>query len=202
MRLSSREHQGAFNAVSHSQTILLSPETFSKISVMLPTKPRQIRWSALLFAALFLTGCQTLPQDGAGGTSTTGNDANGAQPMPVKDAATLASEAKGRELDQAIGLYAQGDFAGTITALKPMVDAPELVLSQQLRAIKYLAFSHCLLGQTAPCRAMFDLAFKREPDFQLADTEASHPLWGGEFRRAQTSARAMTNARVPRRTTN
>ena len=131
-----------------------------------------------------------------------GIDANGGPSVPVKDAATLASEAKGRELDQAIGLYAQGDFPGAITALKPMVDAPELVLSQQLRAIKHLAFSHCLLGQTALCRAMFDLALKRDSDFQLADTEASHPLWGSEFRRAQASARAAANTRVPRRAPN
>lgn len=166
---------------------------------MFPTKSLRIRWPALLLSAVFLTGCQTLPHDGSGGKSA---DGNGVQAAPVKDAATLASEAKGLELDQAIGLYAQGDFPGTIAALKPLVDAPELGLAQQLRAIKHLAFSHCLLGQTALCRAMFDMALKRDAEFQLADTEASHPLWGGEFRRAQASARAAANIRVPRRTTN
>lgn len=150
----------------------------------------------MLLLAVVLTGCQTVPQEGPVDPATA------AQAVPVKDPATLAREAKEQELEQAIGLYTQGDFPGTLVALKPLVDAPELSIPQQLRAIKHLAFSHCLLGQTVPCRAMFDLAFKRDPDFLLADTEASHPLWSGEFRRAQASARAAANPRTPRRTSN
>ena len=51
----------------------------------------------------------------------------------------------------------------------------------QLEALKYTAFSYCLIGRTVSCRQQFEKAFKLDPGFDLAAGEKGHPLWGPVF---------------------
>ena len=124
--------------------------------------------------AAILTGCQTTPPE---------------KPLtPEQVAAAVAEQsrlAKEQELEQAMDLYGKGQFPSAISALRPLAESSELTFASRLKAIKFTAFSYCLQGQALICRQYFEQALKIDPTFQLADTEASHPLWGGEFRRAQ-----------------
>lgn len=109
--------------------------------------------------------------------------------------------AKEQELEQAIDAYSKGQFPSAIAALRPLAESTELSLASRIKAIKFIAFSHCLQGQALICRQYFEQALKIDPLFQLADTEASHPLWGGEFRRAQRNvARNPSGAGRPTET--
>lgn len=124
--------------------------------------------------AAILAGCETTPPV--------------TPPTPEQAAATAAEQsrlAKEHELEQAMDLYGKGQFPSAIFALRPLAESSELTLASRLKAIKFTAFSYCLQGQALICRQYFEQALKIDPAFQLADTEASHPLWGGEFRRAQ-----------------
>lgn len=129
---------------------------------------------------LLLVACQTPPPT---------------EPSPLTaeqmaaNAAELARTAKEQELTQALDLYAQGQFAPAVIALRPLIDAPELSTASQLRAIKFTALSHCIQGQILLCRQFFEQALKLDASFQLADTEASHPVWGAEFKKAQRNTR-------------
>jgi hypothetical protein len=115
-------------------------------------------------------------------------------------AAELARTTKEQELAQALELYAQGQFMPAIIALRPLIEAPELSAAYQLQAVKYTALSHCILGQPLLCRQFFEQALQQDPRFQLADTEASHPVWGAEFRRAQRNTRSTSAPRGTDRT--
>ena len=118
------------------------------------------------------------------------------------DAAALARAAKEQELAQALDLYAQGQFAPAIEALRPLIDAPELSTESQLRAIKFTALSHCIQSQILLCRQFFEQALKLDASFQLADTEASHPVWGAVFKKAQRNNRiASAQKRAAEKTT-
>jgi hypothetical protein len=124
--------------------------------------------------ATLLSGCPTIPTE---------------NPSAPEPAATVAIEqsrvAKEQELEQALDLYGKGQFPSAIAALRPLAESTELTLASRLKANKFIAFSHCLQGQSLICRQYFEEALKIDPSFLLADTESSHPLWGGEFRRAQ-----------------
>lgn len=140
---------------------------------------------------LLLAACETTP--------TVPSELIVSQPQPLTDAelaeeaaasaAALARAAREHELTVALDLYAQGQFLPAIIALRPLTVAEELPDEARLTAIKFTAFSHCIQGKNLLCRQVFEQALKLDASFQLADTEASHPMWGVEFRRAQRNLR-------------
>ena len=132
--------------------------------------------------SLLLTACPTVPMK--------------APPTPEESAqqsANVAAEqakaSKETELEQALALYTDGQFGRAAVALRPLIDAPELPQASRLRAIKFTALSFCIQGQTSECRQFFEQALRVDANIQLADTEASHPIWGAEFRKAQRNVR-------------
>lgn len=149
-------------------------------------KRHQYRLAICIACGLLLAACETMPPS--------------PPPLSAEQTAAIAAELakanKEQELNQALtqalDLYAQGQFAPAVAALRPLIDAPELSAASRLRALKFTAFSHCVQGQTLLCRQMFEQALQQDPGFQLADTEASHPVWGAEFKRAQRNTRSMT----------
>jgi hypothetical protein len=62
-------------------------------------------------------------------------------------------------------------------------------MSSQVKALKYIAFSHCVENRRKPCRQHFDMALALDPTFQLTEAEKGHPIWGREFNNARAALR-------------
>src|SRR5258707_90585 len=134
--------------------------------------PHSIQRLTLALAVAFgLAACETAPKP----------------PEPVKpvDPGVI----KEQELVEAIQLYVDGRYEDAITALTPLSTAQELPMSSQVKALKYIAFSHCVEGRRKPCRQHFDMALALDPTFQLTEAEKGHPIWGREFNNARAALR-------------
>jgi Tfp pilus assembly protein PilF len=85
---------------------------------------------------------------------------------------------KGRSaLREGIRFYDNGQH---LAAEKSFQSALDLGLSDHERAEahKHLAFIHCSMGRTGPCRDDFRMALTADPGLTLAAAEAGHPVWG------------------------
>jgi len=140
-------------------------------------------------AGVLLGGCQTPPAgEGAGngqGAAEAGA-ADGKDAAKQKDPAALKEEA----LSQAVDVYTDGRYDEAIAALTPLSTAPELPVASQIKAYKFIAFSHCASGRLRQCRQTFESALQLDPNFQLSDVEKGHPVWGKEFLAARAAAAA------------
>lgn len=103
------------------------------------------------------------------------------QPVPQVTEDTLRERARA-QLSQGIELYIAGDYEGAIRSLNQSLEHGMLNKVDQSRARKYLAFSHCVQGREAACRAEFRKAFEINADFTLTPAEDGHPLWGPVYR--------------------
>lgn len=86
-----------------------------------------------------------------------------------------------------IRLYDNGHFKGAIAVL----EAPSLRAApdaMRVEALKYIAFSYCVMEDYAPCRHAFDLSLGIDPDFTLRDSERGHPMWGPVFDAAKADS--------------
>ena len=95
---------------------------------------------------------------------------------------------KGRSaLKEGVRQYDDGQHAA---AAKSLQSALELGLSDSERADahKHLAFIHCSIGRSAPCREEFRKALAADPNLALAPAEAGHPVWGPIFQAAKADA--------------
>ena len=105
-------------------------------------------------------------------------------PVPVKTAAEIA-------LDEGVTLYDAGSYNEAIKSLtgaKEIWDgAPDAL---KVRAYKYVAFSHCVLGRRTACRQQFTEALKLDPNFTLEPAERTHPIWGVEYEAAKKALAA------------
>jgi hypothetical protein len=143
-------------------------------------------------ATLSLGACQTTP-DAPKQVSPVGPAVQSAQPPePVKPTDPVAQ--KEQALAEALGIYAEGRYDDAVVWLTPLVAAPELPLSSQVKIQKFMAFSHCAMNRLRQCRQHFDNALELDPTFQLTEAEKGHPLWGREFINARNAAR---NKRPP-----
>ena len=133
-----------------------------------------IRFAAALFAtAGLLAGCATGNPFAHPDSSDTRN---------VKPNATPPAHS---QLTSGIDAYNGGDYASAIKRLNAASDPTRNDRGTQLEAIKYLAFSYCVIGQTAQCKLQFERALRIDPSFDLAPGEKGHPLWGPVFDRAK-----------------
>ena len=99
---------------------------------------------------------------------------------------------KGRAaLNEGIRLYDDGQH---LAAAKSLQNALDLGLSdrQQADAHKYLAFIHCSIGRTGPCREEFRQALMADPELSLAPAEAGHPVWGPIFKSVKGEAASFS----------
>ena len=115
-------------------------------------------------------------------------------PEPVKPVDPVVI--KEQELVEAIQLYVDGRYEDAITALTPLSTAQELPMSSQVKALKYIAFSHCVEGRRKPCRQHFDMALALDPTFQLTEAEKGHPSGAGSS--TTPVPRCATSALRPR----
>jgi len=85
------------------------------------------------------------------------------------------------DLASGIRQYENANYAEAARLLQSALDQG-LAREDQVRAHKYLAFIHCVSGREQRCRDEFRAALKIDPSFELAASEAGHPIWGPAFR--------------------
>jgi len=85
------------------------------------------------------------------------------------------------DLASGIRLYEDANYAEAARLLQSALNQG-LAREDQVRAHKHLAFIHCVSGREQRCRDEFRAALKIDPSFELAASEAGHPIWGPAFR--------------------
>jgi tetratricopeptide (TPR) repeat protein len=88
---------------------------------------------------------------------------------------------------EGIRLYDSGDYQGAIVQLRrPEIQTADDVI--QVEALKYTAFSYCVMDDYARCREAFDAALRIDPDFELRRSERGHPTWDPVFGQAKAAS--------------
>jgi tetratricopeptide (TPR) repeat protein len=85
--------------------------------------------------------------------------------------------------------YESGDYS---EAQKTLESAMKLGLkdkSDQVKALKHIAFTQCLADKWSTCRATFVKIYDIDPDFDLTPAEAGHPSWTKTFAGAKAQAK-------------
>ena len=101
---------------------------------------------------------------------------------------SISPLSKGRSaLNEGIRQYNDGQHAAAAKSLQGALDLG-LSDSQRADAHKHLAFIHCSVGRTGPCREEFRKALSADPNLALAPAEAGHPVWGPIFKAAKADA--------------
>jgi tetratricopeptide (TPR) repeat protein len=85
--------------------------------------------------------------------------------------------------------YEMGEFAAAQAHLQDALKQGLLDKTDTVKALKYSAFSLCLLGKQSRCRAQFLKIFDIQPDFNLAPAEIGHPSWTRAFAQAKAQVR-------------
>jgi Tfp pilus assembly protein PilF len=103
-------------------------------------------------------------------------------PEPTaEEKAAMAREAVGR---RHVDLGQAHFEAGNYPEAEHMLLTPEVWQAspgQQLRALKFLAFTYCVSERPQQCRQSFERAFQLDARFDLDPAEQNHPLWGQAF---------------------
>lgn len=87
-----------------------------------------------------------------------------------------------QKLNYGVLSYEEGNYQASMMALQGALDTGLGSKADQVRAYKYLAFSHCVSSREKMCRDYFRKALEIDPNFDLEPAEAGHPVWGPVFR--------------------
>jgi tetratricopeptide (TPR) repeat protein len=68
--------------------------------------------------------------------------------------------------------------------------------ANQVKAMKYIAFTECLQGHYKDCRNQFIRIYDVDPDFDLTPAEAGHPSWTKTFASAKATAKRNLAAKA------
>src|SRR5262249_44247959 len=63
--------------------------------------------------------------------------------------------------------------------------------ANQVKAMKYIAFTECLQSHYRECRNQFIKIYDVDPDFDLTPAEAGHPSWTKTFAAAKAQAKKL-----------
>ena len=88
-------------------------------------------------------------------------------------------------LSAGIDAYGEGKYPDAVKSLQSALDQG-LSTSDQVKAHKYLAFTHCVSGKERLCREEFRKALDINPNFELEPAEVGHPIWGPVFHGVKT----------------
>jgi tetratricopeptide (TPR) repeat protein len=110
-----------------------------------------------------------------------------AAPVPAKPAPRAGAEGL---LDQGVAKYNEGSYDAAAKLLDGAFKKGLTAKADQIAALKYSAFSSCLLGHHVSCRNEFMKIFRVDADFDLAPAEAGHPAWSKTFAEARQRAKA------------
>jgi tetratricopeptide (TPR) repeat protein len=92
-------------------------------------------------------------------------------------------------LDEGIAKYNEGSYDAAAKVLERAYKKGLASKADQVSALKYSAFSLCLLRKRISCRNEFVKVFRVDPDFDLAPAEAGHPSWSKTFAEAKQRAK-------------
>lgn len=127
-----------------------------------------LRLTLVAVLAAFLAGCESATFKGLN-----------------QDLNALFQTPKGaQDLAEGIKQYEDANYSEAARLLQSSLDQG-LGTNDQVKAHKYLAFIHCISGREQRCRDEFRAALKIDPSFELAASEAGHPIWGPAFRSAK-----------------
>ena len=87
--------------------------------------------------------------------------------------------------------YDAGDYDAALRLLELSLKEGLKDRNDQVRAMKFVAFSNCLKERYATCRANFIKIYEVNPDFDLTPAEAGHPSWTRTFAAAKAQAKKM-----------
>ncbi|HVL56944.1 MAG TPA: TssQ family T6SS-associated lipoprotein [Burkholderiaceae bacterium] len=102
-----------------------------------------------------------------------------------------------QRLHEAIRLYDEGDFLGSVRKLETSSEIWVSSIPVRIAAYKQLAFSNCAAGRRNSCRRAFENLLFLDPSYELSPLEIGHPVWGPVFQQAKRDAttRAVTGVR-------
>ena len=101
-----------------------------------------------------------------------------------------ASLAKAEQLlVDGIVKYDSGDYPGSYKLLESALKEGLKEKSDQVRAMKHMAFNLCLQEKWRDCRAAFIKIYDVDPAFDLTPAEAGHPSWTRTFAGAKAQAK-------------
>jgi Tfp pilus assembly protein PilF len=86
--------------------------------------------------------------------------------------------------------YDAGEFAAAQKLLEASLKEGLKEKADTVRAMKHLAFTHCLQERYALCRAEFTRIYEVDPAFDLTPAEAGHPSWTKTFAAAKRAHEA------------
>ena len=87
--------------------------------------------------------------------------------------------------------YDSGDYDAALKLFEQAMKDGLKEKNDQVRALKFTAFSNCLKDRYATCRATFIKIYEVNPDFDLTPAEAGHPSWTKTFAGAKAQAKKM-----------
>jgi len=131
---------------------------------------------ALVAAAFLAASCQQLEQ-------LTQERPKAVTPQITE---SVLRERATEQLGAGVRQYETGDFENAVRSLTGSLEHGMLSKSDQSRARKYLAFTHCVSGREVQCRDEFRKAFEINSDFALTLAEDGHPIWGPIYRNVRT----------------
>jgi hypothetical protein len=132
---------------------------------------------AMLAMLAMLAGCAELPH---------AHDHTHDHARETPSAHAAMREAAALLLD-GIQLYDNGHFTDAIATLgmPAMGAAPE---PMRVEALKYTAFSYCVMDDYGHCRHAFERALAIDAGFELSKSERGHPMWGSVFDAAKAAS--------------
>jgi len=92
--------------------------------------------------------------------------------------------------------YDSGDYDSALRLLELSLKEGLKDKADQVRAMKFVAFSNCLKERYATCRAAFIKIYEVNPDFDLTPAEAGHPSWTKTFASAKAQAKKMQHEKA------
>lgn len=135
------------------------------------------RLLAAAAALALLAGCETAPMKEFTGDAKSA----WAQLTGSVSGSGSSSNKGGAAFNTGLKQYDDGDYQPAAKSLQSALDQG-LPKKDQVTAHKHLAFIHCSVGRTGPCRDEFRKALAIDPSMELAAAEAGHPTWGPVFR--------------------
>jgi tetratricopeptide (TPR) repeat protein len=94
--------------------------------------------------------------------------------------------------------YDSGDYEAALRLLEDSLKQGLKEKNEQVRAMKFVAFSNCLLSRWATCRSAFIKIYDVNPDFDLTPAEAGHPSWTKTFAAAKVQAKKQLAEKAAR----
>lgn len=85
--------------------------------------------------------------------------------------------------------YEAGEFEESLKTLEAALKEGLKDRKDQVRALKHIAFSHCLMNRWPACRAEFLKIYDIDPNFDLTPAETGHPMWTRTFAGAKAQAK-------------